>query len=149
MAERIVQVSPKIKSTSRSRVLVVAWPPIRDGGPWTIEARGDREALSVRIVVPPIADLDDPRAELLAEDFIRARIPRDWHELLYPGSVVASETLLAMSPCDYLMSRDEARLIREIQELARDQTSKTPQARGGKVEKGWKTSGFSTLSVDL
>ncbi|HQF13974.1 MAG TPA: hypothetical protein PLS55_08745 [Thermogutta sp.] len=47
------------------------------------------------------------------------------------------------------MSRDEARLIREIQELARDQTSKTPQARGGKVEKGWKTSGFSTLRVDL
>ena len=30
MAERIVQVSPKIKSTSRSRVLVVAWLVLRE-----------------------------------------------------------------------------------------------------------------------
>ena len=85
MAERRVvirQVSPKPQEGQRLPVLVIAWPPVREGGPWTVEVRAPKEAVTARIVVPPIAFIDDPEAELLGEEFVRQRIPRAMDSLL-------------------------------------------------------------------
>jgi len=117
MAERQVairQASPKPRDGQRVPVLVVAWPPVRYGGPWTLEVRAPREVVTARIVVPPIAFLDDPRAELLAEDFITQQIPKTMHDLLLPGAVVASENLRPVTPSEFLDAQEYATLIRSL-----------------------------------
>ena len=117
MAERRVvirQVSPKPQEGQRLPVLVIAWPPVREGGPWTVEVRASRDAVTARIVVPPIAFIDDPEAELLGEEFVRQRIPRAMDSLLLPGAVVASETLQPTRPSDFLAAQEYATVIRRL-----------------------------------
>jgi len=117
VAERRVvirQVSPKPQEGQRLPVLVIAWPPVREGGPWTVEVRAPREAVTARIVVPPIAFIDDPEAELLGEEFVRQRIPRAMDSLLLPGAVVASETLQPLRPSEFVDTQEYATLIRRL-----------------------------------
>lgn len=102
------------RRTARTPVLAVVWPPCRPNGPWTIDLRGDRDAITPRIVVPPIATLDDPRAELLAERFIAQRLPKapEWQRLLLPGYVVASEAVKPITPEDYANTLYDLELLK-------------------------------------
>lgn len=116
MAERSVAIRQAVQPQGGRRipVLVIAWPPVREGGPWTVEVRAPKEAVTARIVVPPIAFLDDPKAELLAEEFIAQRIPKSMRDLLLPGAVVASETLQPTRPSEFVDAQDYATLIRRL-----------------------------------
>ena len=117
MAERSITIRqpvPQPREGQRVPVLVIAWPPVREGGPWTVEVRAPKEAVTARIVVPPIAFLDDPKAELLAEEFIAQRIPKSMRDLLLPGAVVASETLQPTRPSEFVDAQDYATLIRRL-----------------------------------
>ncbi|MEJ5342973.1 MAG: hypothetical protein WHT09_15560 [Thermogutta sp.] len=117
MAERSIAIRPAQPTPingQRVPVLVVAWPPVRDGGPWTLEIRAPREAVTARIVVPPIAFIDDPQAEILAEEFIAQRIPKSMCDLLLPAAVVVSETLQPLRPSDFVNAQEYAALIRRL-----------------------------------
>ncbi|WP_095416036.1 hypothetical protein [Thermogutta terrifontis] len=117
MAERQVtlrRTPPKPRGNQRIPVLVVAWPPVRENGPWTLEVRAPREVVTARIVVPPIAFLDDPQAELLGEDFIAQQIPKTMRDLLLPGAVLASENLRPVRPSEFIDAEDYATLIRSL-----------------------------------
>ncbi|MBC7352471.1 MAG: hypothetical protein H5U08_08950 [Thermogutta sp.] len=117
MAERRVTIRhavPQPREGQRVPILVVAWPPVREGGPWTVEVRAPRDAVTARIVTPPIAFIDDPEAELLAEQFIAQRIPATIHDLLLPKAVVASETLQPLRPSDFVDAQAYATLIRRL-----------------------------------
>jgi len=104
----------KTRPNSPVPVLVVAWPPVRENGPWFIEVRAPKGSIRPKIVVPPIAGLDDPRAELLAEGFIKSKIPGTWGELLLPISIAASEVLIPSSPCDYAAAMADVELVRAV-----------------------------------
>lgn len=116
MAERSVAIRQAVQPQGGRRipVLVIAWPPVREGGPWTVEVRAPREAVTARIVVPPIAFIDDPEAELLGEEFVRQRIPRAMDSLLLPGAVVASETLQPLRPSEFVHTQEYATLIQRL-----------------------------------
>jgi len=111
-------VTPPKTGKARIPVLIVAWPPVRDGGPWFVECYAPRDSVAVKIVVPPVAGLDTPESDFLAEEFVRCHIPKSpqWQELLYPGNVVASETLRPYTPADYSDVTENLRLIRELQQ---------------------------------
>ncbi|MBC7353210.1 MAG: hypothetical protein H5U08_12685 [Thermogutta sp.] len=117
MAERSITIRqpvPQPREGQRVPVLVIAWPPVREGGPWTVEVRAPKEAVTARIVVPPIAFIDDPEAELLGEEFVKQKVPAAMHALLLPGAVVASETLQPTRPSDFLAAQEYATVIRRL-----------------------------------
>lgn len=113
MAERLVRLRQPATQT-RVPVLVVCWPPVREGAPWLVEVRAPRGFVTARVVSPPIANLDDPRAELLGERFVAQRIPQNMRELLLPGAVVASENLRPTVPSEFLDSQRATALIRGL-----------------------------------
>jgi len=98
----------------RIQLLVIAWPPIRPGGPWTLQIRGPRDRVVVRIISPPIAELDDPRAELLGEEFVETQLPPSLRDLMLPNAVIAEETLTALRPSDYARARADVEVIRAV-----------------------------------
>jgi len=79
-----------------------------------LELRAPRDAVTARIVVPPVAFLDDPEAERLAEQFIKTRIPPRWHALLLPQAIAATETLKPVTPGDYYDVLHQVSLIRGL-----------------------------------
>lgn len=116
MAERPVTIRHAVppREGQRVPVLVVAWPPVRENGPWTVEVRAPKDTVKARIVIPPIAFLDDPRAELLGEEFVRHNIPTAMRELLLPQAIVASENLRPLRPSEFIDIQQYTSLIRGL-----------------------------------
>ncbi|NMC21744.1 MAG: hypothetical protein GYA33_15140 [Thermogutta sp.] len=73
----------------------------------------------MRILCPPVAYLQDPAAAVLAEHWLRHKVPTTWHDLLWPSAVIADETLTPQRPSDYWNQQADLSTLRGVLSLCK------------------------------